>query len=78
MTSVSDTSLGNFLMWSTREGGLSILSSTLSFLLLSLPLAVKSSVMHEYIASAVLSAVKMCQGPLTVDMLECELLYFSV
>lgn len=38
MTSVSDTSLGSFLMWMTLEGGF---SSTLSFLL-SLPLAEKT------------------------------------
>lgn len=43
MISASDTSLGNFLMWRTRDGGASpTLSSTLSFLL-SLPLDVVSA-----------------------------------
>lgn len=42
MISVSETSLGNFLMWRTRDGGASpTLSSTRSFLL-SLPLDVVS------------------------------------
>lgn len=38
ITSVSVTSPGNFLIWRTREGAPSILSSPLNFLL-SLPLA---------------------------------------
>lgn len=40
MTSVSEASLGSFLMWSTRDGGA---SSTFSFLL-SLPLDVPSKI----------------------------------
>lgn len=43
MISVSETSLGSFLIWRTRDGGASpTLSSTLNFLL-SLPLDVPSN-----------------------------------
>lgn len=69
MTSVSEASLGSFLMWSTRDGGA---SSTLNFLL-SLPLEAPS----KTLAQTLINCAHQLNGtPLSLKDEAGDILYF--